>query len=474
MSQHVLVNKGTAAPGAGQVLVNAASPASLTDGQLAIFNAETNAAILDNTANPTVGLIPFYVGMGVPAGRNPRISPVIKTGSVKKIDFKSYTAPVQPVYFVGYQGVGNNTLGFVTASGTATTSYGIKIENLVTLAPPFPKAYSQYTLRASVGTVNLNPVYVADQLAKDLNQQLSVMPSIDGGQFALVDVVSDLVLGTSPAGAGTVTGYTVTNNSATVTISGTTMGTTAATGLYNGCWVRIGTNATANLNPVYQVASFTYSATSIVLTLTRPFVGTSGTFTTATGVLVAANATTGLLPTSSSLSGLRISVTGSYFTSNAYAAGKLNTMINIPLLDTLAGTPINVGTAMVYGSGTVSEVLKKEMQALGNLGVENRIWMPLPNDTYAASNVATGGGSFGNGYSIFTLYYGNSVADKSAQGQGREETGMLTLCINNYWNNTNTVQDFTFFGALLANITGLPSGGTTGTWAGGNGGFVNW
>ena len=75
------------------------------------------------------------------------------------------------MYFVGYQGVGNNTLGFVTASGTATTSYGIKIENLVTLAPPFPKAYSQYTLRASVGTVNLNPVYVADQLAKDLNQK---------------------------------------------------------------------------------------------------------------------------------------------------------------------------------------------------------------------------------------------------------------------------------------------------------------
>jgi hypothetical protein len=135
-------------------------------------------------------------------------------------------------------------------------------------------------------------------------------------------------------------------------------------------------------------------------------------------------------------------------------------------MDTLAGTPISIlpGNAMVYGSGTVSEVLKKEMQSLGDLGVENRIWMPLPNDTYAASNICTGG-TIGNGYSIFTLYYENSVSDKSAQGQGRLESGMLDICINNYRTGT-TAQDVDTLAALLVSLTGLPSGTRTGSYPG--------
>jgi hypothetical protein len=334
-------------------------------------------------------------------------------------------------------------------------------------------------LRASVGTANNNPVYVADQLAKDLNQQLVGMPSIDGGQFAFVDVLSNLT--TAPLIIGTNASPTtitcgVTNNSAIVSFStAINTGGTSAMTLAANDWVRIG-SATATTSPVYQVASV--AADRLSMTLTRPFVGTtaaSGVAIGATSSYVNTGGTTiaATPPNSSSLSGLKVSVTGSYFTSNAYAAGRLNTMINIPLLDTLAGTPINVGTAMVYGSGTVSEVLKKEMQSLGNLGVENRIWMPLPNDTYAASNVGTGGtASVGNGYSIFTLYYENSVADKSAQGQGREESGMLDICINNFQTGT-TAQDVDTLAALLANITGLPSGTRTGSYPS-TAAFPNW
>lgn len=458
MAKHVLVNKQTAAVSSSQVLVStAASPAALTDGQLAIYNADTNAALAEGTS---YGLIPFYVAMGVPSGRNPRISPVIKAGAVKKIEFKSYTAPVQPIYFVGYTGSGSNTINFLASSGTASTSYGIKIENLVTLAPPFPKAYSQYTLRAAAGTVNNNPVYVADQIAKDLNQQLSVMPSIDGGQFAIVDVIADntsFATATAPA-TGTSLSCTLVNGASTFTIVDTT-NITNATALAQGCWIRIGSSSGASTAPIYQIANVVATSPTVTtVTLTRPYYGADQT--TITNMKVA-NAIT-VLPTSTTLTGLKISVTGSYFTSNAYAAGKLNNMINIPLMDTLAGTPITLGTSMVYGSGTVSEVLKKEMQALGEMGVENRIWMPLPNDTYAASNVGTGGGAAGNGYSIFSLYYENSVADKSAQGQGRVESGMLDICVNNYQSGS-TAQTMTNLVALLANITGLPSGTAVGS-----------
>lgn len=454
MSKHVLVNKQLASGESGSVLVPNAtlttpisSPSALTDGQLAIFNAETNTAITNGSAP---GLIPFYVGMGVPAGRNPRVSPVIKAGAVKKIEFKAYTQPVQPVYYVGYKPAAGGTIGYVAASGTATVSYGIKIENLVTLAPPFPKAYSQYTMRASVGTANNNQVFVADQLAKDLNSQLAVLPTIDGGQFALVEtVVNTASTGIVTSGAVAITG-SITTNSNVLTLSGTPSPVLAVND-----WIRIGAgtvsaDAANTVYGVYQIAG----TSGNTITLTKPYAGVTGA-TLALGSI----ANTAI---ASALVGLRIAVTGSYFTSNNYAAGKLNMMINIPLMDTLAGTPIQVATLatekMVYGSGTVSEVLKKEMQALGELGVENRIWMPLPNDTYAASNVGTGGSStYGNGYGIFTLYYENSVADKSAQGQGRVESGMLDICVNNYYTGT-TVQGLGTFGDTLASLTGIPYG----------------
>jgi len=457
MAKHVLVNKQTAAVSSSQVLVSApSSPAALTDGQLAIFNGDTNAPIAEGS---TPGVVPFYVAMGVPTGRNPRISPIIKAGAVKKIEFKSYVDPVQPVFNVGYQGTGNNTINFIAASGSSTVPYGIKLENLVTLAPPFPKAYSQYTLRNGITAFN-NPVYVVDQLAKDLNSQLIAMPSIDGGQFAVVDVLADLTLAIAPA-TGTSVSCVLNNGSNTLTITDT-VALTEAAGISTGCWIRIGSSSGAAIAPVYQIANkVTNSSTVTTITLSRPYYGPN--LTAITNIKVASSATASL-PSTSSLAGLRVTVQGSYFTSNAYAAGRLNTMINIPLMDTLAGTPISVGTPMVYGSGTVSEVLKKEMQSLGDLGVENRIWMPLPNDTYAASNIGTGASAASptNGYSIFTLYYENSVSDKSAQGMGREESGMLDICINNYQTGT-TAQTMTNLVALLANLTGLPSGTAVGS-----------
>jgi hypothetical protein len=447
MAKHVLVNKQSAAAGSSTVLVTPASPAALTDGQLAIFNAETNTAIAEGT---TPGLVSFYVAQGAPSGRNPRISPIIKAGAIKKIEFKPYAAPIQPVYFVGYKQGSGGTIGFVSASGTSTVSYGIKIENLVTLAPPFPKAYSQYTLMASVGTANNNPVFVADQLAKDLNSQLMVMPSIDGGQFAVVETITDAISAATANAA-------VTNGSANIAFASTPAATVVA-----GSWLRIGAGTVATPGasgaefPVYQIASI--SGNNAVLT--KPYMGATSAAIVTGSIIVGTGGVT-----TSSLAGLRISVVGSYFTSNAYAAGKLNNMINIPLMDMLAGTPIQLGTAMVYGSGTVSEVLKKEMQSLGDLGVENRIWMPLPNDTYAASNIGTGATfdpanpltSPGNGYSLFTLYYENSVSDKSAQGMGREETGMLDICINNYQSGT-TVQNMDTLVALMGSLSGVTPG----------------
>ena len=134
------------------------------------------------------------------------------------------------------------------------------------------------------------------------------------------------------------------------------------------------------------------------------------------------------------------------------------------MLDTLTGTPIVVSQALVYGSGSANYVLNQEMQVLGNLGVENRIWLPLPNDTYAASNIGTGAeaASPSNGYTVITLNYDNSISDKSAQGQNRLESGTLDICINNYQTGT-TPQTMTNLVAMLASLTGLPSGTIAGS-----------
>jgi hypothetical protein len=458
MAKHVLINKQTAAASATQVLANVANPSLLTDGQLAFYNANTNAAFID-TATP--GVIPFYVAMGVPSGRNARISPIIKAGAVKNIEFKSFTPTVQPILTAGYQGTGALTLNFLAASGSTTVPYGIKIENLVTNVPPFPKAYAQYTLTASKGAANQNPLYVADQLVKDLNSQLSIMPVIDGGQFAIVDVLSDLTLATAAASGTSVT-YAVTNGSPTLVITDT-VALTNGTALVAGCWIRIGANGTAGLNPVYQIANVVVTSSTVTtVTLTRPFVGTTAASAAIAGLKVAS--ATSVLPTSSTLVGIKVAVIGNYFTANNYAASKPNTNVNIPLLDTLAGTPITVSQALVYGSGSANYVLNQEMQVLGNLGVENRIWLPLSNDTYATTNIGTGAEAStpSNGFTVITLNYDNSVSDKSAQGQGRLEPGSLDICINNYQTGT-TAQTMTNLVAMIASLTGLPSGTVAGS-----------
>jgi len=426
MAKNVLVTKTTSSNLGSQ----AANPSLLSDGDLGLYNGNTAAVI--PASSYTGGVAPFFYAQGVPAGRNPRLSPIIKAGAVKSITKKGYTVPVQPVMVVGYQGTGSNNINFLAASGSQTVSYGIKIENLITLAPPFPKAYAQYTLRNGTLAYN-NPVWVVDQLAKDLNEQLSVLPTIDGGQFALVDVLSDLAL-TTTAATGTSVTYTVTNNSNIITIVAGSGNVTVDASLAAAKWVRIGGSATTN--PIYQIANVSGGGTpTVTVTLTRPFVGT-----TATGVAIANLKVDSNVPGTSSLAGLKISVIGSYFSSNNYAAGKLNMMVNVPLLDQLAGTPEFVSTAMVYGSGTYNEVLKKEMQALGDIGVENRIWMPLPNDTYAVP---------GTGYIGYSIYYENPVSDKSAQGQGRVEPGMLDI----YIVDSTTVTNFDIVLAAISGVT---------------------
>jgi hypothetical protein len=429
MAKHVLVHKTSGSLGS-----QAANPSVITDGDIALYNGNTSAVL---AASYSGGLVPFFYAQGVPSGRNVRLSPIIKSGAVKSITKKVYAATVQPILIAGYQGSGALTLNFLAASGSTNVPYGMKIENLVNNVPPFPKAYSQFTLTASKGAANQNPVYVADQLAKDLNNQLTVMPTIDGGQFALVDVLSDLTLATAPQSAGTTPTYAVTNGSNVLTITAGATDLALNAGTAAGCWIRIGGSAATY--PVYQILSVATTSSTATITLTRPFVGT-----TATGVAIAnlkVGASASVLPTSSSLAGIKVTVTGNYFTGNNYAASKPNTNVNIPLSDTLAGTPVSVSQALVYGSGSANYVLNQEMQALGNLGVENRIWLPLPNDTYAVTGV---------NYDCYSLYYENAVADKSAQGQGRIEPGILDIYVVNGTTVTN-------FESSLVSLTGVQS-----------------
>lgn len=406
-SKQILIHKdgATAAVQSGTIQ-------GLTQGQIGFFKPDGTIILVGDNAETD-----FVIAQGPVTGAQPRVSNVIAKGSAVYIRKKAYAALTKQVLIAGYQGSGSLNLNFVT-DGT----YELKVMNMTTNTPPFP------TSTAVVPTANLagqNPVMVADLVAAEANSQLLINPEINSGQYAFVEVLSNITsVQVVAAGPANVTG-TVTNGSAIVTLSAVP---TTAVGA--GDWLRIG-HATATTSPVYKIASLV----GTTLTLTRPFVGTSASGV-ALGAVLSAN-----YPTTSSLAGLKVTITGNYFAGTNWYETIPNKMGFVACGQDLTGTPVSITTNFANGSGSVAQVSKIENEALGYLGAENRIWFPYPNDVYAAQNVGSAAG-----YIVYTIGYDNQFSDKSGQGLSRVEPLELYVAITDgttVTNFENTLQDVT-------------------------------
>jgi hypothetical protein len=413
-SKQILIHKQSAT-----CPVTSGTIQGLTQGQIGVFSPA--GTVLTGTP----GTSDFVVAAGPITGAQPRVSNVIAKGSAVYLNKKVYAAGTNQVFVAGYQGTGSLNINFVT-DGT----YELKVMNMTTNTPPFP------TSTAVVPTFNLagqNPVMVADLVAAASNSQLLINPDLNGGQYAFVDVLSDitsvqLVDATSPTPVN-ITG-TVTNGSTILTLSASAVGGTTA--IAAGDWIRIG-SATAKTSPVYQIAS----VSTTTVTLTRPFVGTSAS-AVALGAVLSAN-----YPTTASLAGLKVTITGDYFPGTNWYETIPNKMGFVACAQDLTGTPVSITTNYSAGSGSVAQVSKIENEALGYLGAENRIWFPYPNDVYAAQNVGSAAG-----YIVYTIGYNTQFGDKSAQGLYRVEPEELYLAVVT-GTSVGTLE------TLLASVTGL-------------------
>lgn len=418
-----------------QVLINGSATTlgstitGLTNMQLGTFTPAGVAA--------TTGAQDFIIAQGAPAGRNPRISPVIKKGSVSSFTKKVGVAVTPSVINVGYAGSGTLNLN-VTTNGL----YEVKLMNMTPLAPPFSNHTSVIPTSTWATSLQISTV-IADALAKDLNAYLLLNQSIAGGQYAFVDVLSDLTLATAAASGTSVT-FSVVNGSSTLVITDT-VALTNGTALTAGNWLRIG--GSADTNPIYQIASVVVtSGTVTTVTLTRPFVGTTNTATAIANLKVAS--ATNVLPTSSSLAGLKITSTGNWFETNTWAPGKPNGPLAVIAAQNLAGTPVVLTTPFAPGFNTLSQVVGLEYSYLSALGIGNRGTFPYPNDFYAEAAVAQAGQTNGL-FTVYEIAYSPSFSDKSAQAIARENELALYIAIP----NSVTVTNFEGYVAALTGVT---------------------
>ncbi len=399
-----------------QVLINGSATTlgstitGLTNMQLGFFKP-------DGTAISTGGSTQdFILGQGAPSGRNPRISPVIKSGSARSITKKAGAAPVANVINIGYSGSGSLNINTLTDG-----QYEIKIMNMSQLAPPFVN-FTSVIPTTTWSSAKQIPIEICFALQDDLNRFLLLNSQFSGAQFAFVTTLCN---GASTAIGGTET-VTVVNGSTIVTSSG------SSHGLVAGDWVRIG-SATALTSPVYKVLS----VSGATITLASPFVGTSASGVAA-GELNAA-------PSGSTLAGLQIVSNGNWFTTNNWAMGTPNGPLVAIVGSDLVGTPVVNTTAFSPGTNTIAQTVGLEYSYLSALGIANRGVFPYPNDFYAEAAATQASATT---FVVYEIAYSPIFSDKSAQAIQRANDLVLYVAIPTGVTVTN-------FETILAQATGL-------------------
>jgi hypothetical protein len=415
---------------------SAAQPSLLAAGEIGVYSMATTGVLTLITTTPSAAqlVLPIMIAQGPSAGRNVK-SFVIQPKAFGKAYLNSaYVAPIPSAWTAGYDGV---TATYDLTSGAAGT-YGFKIQNTTVGNPPFPTLSSMpYFQTAGAAT----SIAIANAIVKDVNAQALQPVNLVAPyeSFAFSEVLSSA---TTAAPTSTPTA-TVTNGSAIVTLSATSVDIVA------GAYIKFG-SATATTAAIYKVKS----VSSTTVELESPYVNAQIALGASIASLVTGFATAATV--NAATAGIRVTEYGNRFNGSQVLEPQFNIIMNLACSENLSGTPMQnnqtvakvytaaagtPATAAVYteGAGTYSQIFKKELWAAGYSGFINRAFLPDNFPIYSVS---------GTNYATIGLQYTAMANDYTAQGFISGESLNAILAV------TSGASQLTTLATILNNTTG--------------------
>lgn len=369
------------------------SSSSITLGDVYFIDADggaNNGNILDAAALASVNkFIVVKTFLDQEGNLQKAYSNPITKSFVKKSTKDAYTAPVQQVTYLGYDGVTAGAIYdlAVTNNNVYRMNFTIKSDNSISqYHQPFGPVFSALTGFASTTPTISEKLTYLWQFVKVFNGDSTQSNTFAGtkrktsiSSYAFAEMLTDAV-GTAFTNAVTIT-------------SGDTLLTSTAHGRVVGDFIRIGTTAaTVTTNGVYRVASIVDANT---LVLESPYRGS-----TLTAVVGGA--------AHSLITNLRvgIKITGKDQVFQRYSQKMFVRFLAGFLLDdttrnsTSGGSQFAVTTTQgVYGSGTYEHILEKEISYFGYNGMSNYHTIPAiysEPKTYATAGLT---------YDVYSIEY---------------------------------------------------------------------
>lgn len=309
----------------------------------------------------------------------PFISEPINRTSIKKAAKDAYTAPVQQVTYLGYDGTAttpNNDLA-VTNSNNYRLNISLKVDNPISeFKEPFGPVFGALTgFAATTPTLDekLNYIWQFVKVVNGDTTQSNFFANSKKRTGLSTYINAELV--SDATGTAFTNAVTIANGSTTLT--STAHGRTA------GQFIRIGaTSATVTTNGIYKIASITDANT---LELESPYKGTSlSAVAAAAAHTLAVNSKVG------------IRLTGKDVPFARYSQKMFVRFFSSFLLDndtrnsTTGGSQFAATTPQigVNGSGTPDLIKEKEISYWGYLGFFNYgNWPPIEPNTYSTTGL---------------------------------------------------------------------------------------
>lgn len=330
MIRSILFNNATSVSAASASVVN---PAGLAADRIGLFDADDMAAGTKSLSGAlAAGVKRIIIAQGGGADGKPRLSPVINVADIVQTFKRVYAASAAQVSYVGYQGSGTATI----VSG-AHKAYTLRL----TKNGERPESVQAFTYQAGAAPT---PFVIADNLARQINAKAV--------RFAAAEVLADITTAQLVDTNGTPASVTlgVTKNSDRV-VATVTSGTNLVAGFGTGSYLRIG-HATDKTNAIYQVKSVEAgTATTKIITLTRPFVGATVTSGVAAGYQNTA-------AVAGDAAGLKLTFEP--------AGQGFHTSLDGDGFDDLVAV---VSTTPTVGSGSGAQVVAMEQDWIGTLGI---------------------------------------------------------------------------------------------------------
>ena len=359
-----------------QIAKDVARTSSVTIGTLA--NGETALFNVDGTLLTTASTVDrFVIVQGRGTTNPPLISPVIKKGKVLSYKAVAYSAPVEQITYIGY----NGTSGAIEEINDNTYLARISRKDL-------EKTFGNKHM-LKFGVYKSDSSATQEEIAKGLTESFIANFKREPEEtikFERVNSGTQTDIGTG------VNNVTFTKGSTTISSSGPIDDATGSTALAAGVYIVVGTSANS---PVYKIVSIDTTAETAVLDVA--FQGDSVVLAdTALKQITAAN-----------LADFGIKLTGvkAKFKEGSFRYHKVQ--FTVELMD-FGTTDLTYDTAADKGKGFGEEVAELEWFAQGNEGNYLRIGTPPPVMRKDAEDAVK--------YSLVSIEFFDDEMDGTVQG----------------------------------------------------------